>query len=72
MVADVAADPTLTRSTAFPCPSCGYKEAVIFQSRARRADTTMTLYYVCCNRACGHRWVDPSGNQNNDVNEMMG
>ena len=63
MVSDVELDPTLPRTKSYPCPKCSNKEAVFFQSRARRADTTMALYYVCCNAACGHRWVD-GGDQN--------
>ncbi|KAH8553710.1 hypothetical protein BGW37DRAFT_486836 [Umbelopsis sp. PMI_123] len=57
VLTDLSADPTLPRTTT-ACPRCGYQEAVFFQSAARRADTKMTLFYVCCNRACGHRWVD--------------
>lgn len=58
LFADVAADPTLPRTKSFPCPKCGHREAAFFQSRARRADTTMSLYYVCCNASCGYRWME--------------
>lgn len=57
MVSDVANDPTLPRTRNVACPKCSYQECVYFQSRARRADTTMTLYFVCCNPVCGHRFV---------------
>ncbi len=60
LIPDVAADPSLPRTRQQLCPKCQHREAVFFQSRARRADTAMTLYYVCCNPQCGHRWVDPS------------
>ncbi|KAL1919052.1 uncharacterized protein VTP21DRAFT_2433 [Calcarisporiella thermophila] len=57
VLTDLSADPTLPRAKV-PCPRCGHEEAVFFQSSARRADTKMTLFYVCCNRVCGHRWTE--------------
>ncbi|KAI3631183.1 hypothetical protein MIR68_010673 [Amoeboaphelidium protococcarum] len=60
LISDVAKDPTLPRTRDVQCPRCEQKEVVYFQTRARRADATMTLYYVCCNQECGHKWADTS------------
>ncbi|KAI8060834.1 polymerase II polypeptide I, 14.5kDa [Gongronella butleri] len=57
VLADLSADPTLPRAN-IACPRCQYPEAVFFQSSSRRADAKMNLFYVCSNRACGHRWSD--------------
>ncbi|KAG2193526.1 hypothetical protein INT46_008319 [Mucor plumbeus] len=57
MLADLSTDPTLPRANV-QCGKCGHPEAVFFQSSSRRADAKMTLFYVCGNRGCGHRWVD--------------
>ncbi|KAK9768205.1 DNA-directed RNA polymerase II core subunit rpb9 [Basidiobolus ranarum] len=56
IMTDLGFDPTLPR-TNIACPSCGHTEAVFFQSRSRRPETKMTLFYVCCNGDCNHRWV---------------
>ncbi|KAF2071537.1 hypothetical protein CYY_007136 [Polysphondylium violaceum] len=50
---DIASDPTLPRTKAAKCPSCGGREAAFFQSMT--ATTGMTLFYVCC--TCGERWT---------------
>ncbi|KAI9229099.1 MAG: hypothetical protein DHS80DRAFT_30167 [Piptocephalis tieghemiana] len=55
-VVDLSSDPTLPRTTT-ACPKCGGSEAVYFQSRSRRADTQMTLYYVCARPGCSWRWT---------------
>ncbi|OUM64968.1 hypothetical protein PIROE2DRAFT_8112, partial [Piromyces sp. E2] len=57
VITDLSADPTYPRDNNHPCPKCGY-EAVYFQSRSRRADTSMRLYFACCNKDCGHRWFE--------------
>ncbi|KAI9307489.1 DNA-directed RNA polymerase II subunit I [Cunninghamella echinulata] len=57
VLTDLSADPTLPRAN-LTCPQCSYPEAVYFQSSSRRAETKMTLFYVCCNRACSYRWCD--------------
>ncbi|KAI8354207.1 polymerase II polypeptide I, 14.5kDa [Blakeslea trispora] len=57
MLADLSTDPTLPR-TNMQCAQCGHPEAVFFQSSSRRADAKMTLFYVCGNKGCGHRWTD--------------
>ncbi|KAK4433876.1 DNA-directed RNA polymerases II, IV and V subunitA [Sesamum alatum] len=54
---DVAADPTLPRTKSVRCASCGHGEAVFFQATAR-GEEGMTLFFVCCNPNCGHRWRD--------------
>ncbi|KAF8387743.1 hypothetical protein HHK36_026397 [Tetracentron sinense] len=54
---DVAADPTLPRTKAVRCAQCNHGEAVFFQATAR-GEEGMTLFFVCCNPNCGHRWRD--------------
>ncbi|XWS14175.1 hypothetical protein CRYUN_Cryun36dG0100900 [Craigia yunnanensis] len=54
---DVAADPTLPRTKSVICTNCKHGEAVFFQATAR-GEEGMTLFYVCCNPNCGHRWRD--------------
>ncbi|XVF66136.1 hypothetical protein PTKIN_Ptkin10aG0010800 [Pterospermum kingtungense] len=54
---DVAADPTLPRTKSVICSSCKHGEAVFFQATAR-GEEGMTLFFVCCNPNCGHRWRD--------------
>lgn len=38
IIGDVIADPTLPRTDTHPCPECGHREAVFFQSQTKRAD----------------------------------
>ncbi|URD96878.1 hypothetical protein MUK42_29713 [Musa troglodytarum] len=52
---DVAADPTLPRTKAVKCSKCNHPEAAFFQA-ASRGEEGMTLFFVCCNPSCGHRW----------------
>ncbi|GAY35728.1 hypothetical protein CUMW_018120, partial [Citrus unshiu] len=52
---DVAADPTLPRTKAVRCVKCQHGEAVFFQATSR-GEEGMTLFFVCCNPNCGHRW----------------
>ncbi|KAL4199916.1 hypothetical protein AMTRI_Chr03g53680 [Amborella trichopoda] len=54
---DVAADPTLPRTKTVRCTVCNHGEAVFFQAAAR-GEEGMTLFFVCCNPNCGHRWRD--------------
>ncbi|KAJ0980596.1 hypothetical protein J5N97_008851 [Dioscorea zingiberensis] len=54
---DVAADPTLPRTKSVRCSVCNHPEAVFFQATAR-GEEGMTLFFVCCNPSCGHRWRD--------------
>ncbi|UYV70300.1 hypothetical protein LAZ67_7002469 [Cordylochernes scorpioides] len=49
IVSDVIYDPTLPRTDDHPCPICGNKNAVFFQSQSSRAEDEMRLYYVCAN-----------------------
>ncbi|CAD5116660.1 DgyrCDS5529 [Dimorphilus gyrociliatus] len=58
IIADVIYDPTLPRTEDHPCPQCGHKEAVFFQSQTRRAEEGMKLYYVCTQPSCSHRWTE--------------
>ncbi len=46
VTAGLGDDPTLPRSNK-ECPKCNNTEAVFFQSQARRAETRMTLFFVC-------------------------
>ncbi|EEB05124.1 DNA-directed RNA polymerase II complex subunit Rpb9 [Schizosaccharomyces japonicus yFS275] len=52
---DVASDPTLPR-TEKECKRCHQSECVFFQSQSRRADTKMTLFFVCA--YCGFIFED--------------
>ncbi|PVH34611.1 hypothetical protein PAHAL_8G257700 [Panicum hallii] len=54
---DVASEPTLPRTKSVRCAACGHGEAVFFQATAR-GEEGMTLFFVCCNPSCGHRWRD--------------
>ncbi|GAQ89936.1 DNA-directed RNA polymerase II subunit 9 [Klebsormidium nitens] len=54
---DVTSDPTLPRSKALRCPVCKHGEAVFFQATSR-GEEGMTLFFVCCNPNCQHRWRD--------------
>ncbi|KAJ2394042.1 DNA-directed RNA polymerase II core subunit rpb9 [Coemansia sp. RSA 2559] len=56
VITDLSSDPTLPRTKEVPCPKCNRAQAVYFQSQSRHADTRMTLYYVCSNKTCQHRW----------------
>ncbi|ODV88544.1 hypothetical protein CANCADRAFT_32112 [Tortispora caseinolytica NRRL Y-17796] len=51
VVTDIGSDLTLPRSDR-ECPNCHAHECVFFQSQQRRAETAMTLFYVCvaCNK----------------------
>ncbi|KAF9314492.1 DNA-directed RNA polymerase II core subunit rpb9, partial [Podila minutissima] len=42
--------------TRMRCAKCGHEEAVFFQAQGHSAEMKMTLYYICCNKQCGHRW----------------
>ncbi len=44
IISDVIADPTLPRTEDHPCPKCGHKEAVFFQSQSRRAEVSHTVH----------------------------
>ncbi|CAN6894277.1 unnamed protein product [Brassica oleracea] len=55
ILSDVASDPTLPRTKAVRCAKCQHGEAVFFQATAR-GEEGMTLFFVCCNPNCGHRW----------------
>eukprot|EP00245_Coleochaete_scutata_P005620 TRINITY_DN19281_c0_g1_i1.p1 TRINITY_DN19281_c0_g1~~TRINITY_DN19281_c0_g1_i1.p1 ORF type:complete len:115 (+),score=8.58 TRINITY_DN19281_c0_g1_i1:95-439(+) len=54
---DVASDPTLPRTKSVRCAKCRHGEAVFFQATAR-GEEGMTLFFVCCNTNCNHRWRD--------------
>ncbi|BBN07631.1 DNA-directed RNA polymerase II subunit RPB9 [Marchantia polymorpha subsp. ruderalis] len=55
---EVASDPTLPRTKSVRCPSCDHGEAVFFQLNSNSRNDGMTLYFVCCNPNCGHKWRD--------------
>ncbi|KAL5210163.1 hypothetical protein ABZP36_005786 [Zizania latifolia] len=52
---DVTSDPTLPRTKSVRCAACGHGEAVFFQATAR-GEEGMTLFFVCGNLSCAHRW----------------
>ena len=47
IIGDVIADPTLPRTEDHPCPECGHKEAVFFQSQAKRAEVVHLTVANC-------------------------
>ena len=52
----VSDDPALPRTSNENCESCGFNEAVFFQSDTSDVrNDTLALIFVCCN--CGHKWV---------------
>ncbi|CAL4982754.1 unnamed protein product [Urochloa decumbens] len=52
---DVASDPTIPRTRSVRCAACGHGEAAFMQSLVR-SEEDMTLFFVCCNPSCGHKW----------------
>ncbi|CAF0963909.1 unnamed protein product [Adineta steineri] len=58
IVTDVISDPTLPRTADHPCPKCRVADAVFFQAQSARSEDRMTLYYVCRNQHCLHRWTE--------------
>ncbi|KAJ1255337.1 hypothetical protein BS78_K263600 [Paspalum vaginatum] len=52
---DITSDPTLPRTKSVRCAACGHGEAVFYQATGR-GEEGMTLFFVCCNPNCGHRW----------------
>lgn len=58
IIGDVIADPTLPRTEDHPCPKCGHRQAVFFQSHSTKAEEGMKLYYVCTNQQCVHKWTE--------------
>ena len=55
---DIIQDPALPRSYAHVCPKCKNIETVFFQSDiGKSTEHEMTLYYVCTNTDCCHRWT---------------
>jgi len=52
----VSDDPALPKTTNENCESCGFNEAVFFQSDTSDVrNDTLALIFVCC--SCGHKWV---------------
>uniref|UniRef100_A0A0E0LNB2 DNA-directed RNA polymerase subunit n=1 Tax=Oryza punctata TaxID=4537 RepID=A0A0E0LNB2_ORYPU len=54
---DAATDPTLPRTRSIKCYNCGHPEAAFFQAPTK-GERGLTLYFICCNPSCGHRWRD--------------
>eukprot|EP00752_Nemacystus_decipiens_P007449 g6658.t1 len=52
---DVVDDPTLQRSKNAICEKCNYNEAVFFQADEGAKSQSLSLIFVCTNRACGHK-----------------
>ena len=52
IIADVIADPTLPRTEDHPCPKCGHKESVFFQSQSKGAEvSTYNLLHTLTNNS---------------------
>ncbi|KAI0978211.1 hypothetical protein GJ496_005591 [Pomphorhynchus laevis] len=58
IVPDVISDPTLPRTSQHPCPVCKHHDAVFFQAQSGKAEEKMSLYYVCRNTNCLHKWTE--------------
>ncbi|ONM59617.1 DNA-directed RNA polymerase subunit [Zea mays] len=58
---DAATDPSLPRTRSVRCYNCNHPEAAFFQvctQAPTKGEQAMTLYFICCNPSCGHRWRD--------------
>ncbi|KAH7578079.1 hypothetical protein JRO89_XS01G0338200 [Xanthoceras sorbifolium] len=42
--------------TEVTCPSCKFGKAVYHELQTRSADEPMTIFYMCANKNCKHRW----------------
>ncbi|KAJ0113515.1 hypothetical protein Patl1_00646 [Pistacia atlantica] len=38
------------------CPNCKFGKAVYHELQTRSADEPMTIFYMCANKNCKHRW----------------
>ncbi|RAL47420.1 unnamed protein product [Cuscuta campestris] len=56
-MSDAASDPTLPRTKNVTCAQCSHSEAVFFPATGT-GEEGMSLFFVCCNPTCGHRWRD--------------
>ncbi|XP_066395306.1 DNA-directed RNA polymerases II, IV and V subunit 9A-like [Miscanthus floridulus] len=54
---NAATDPSLPRTRSVRCYNCNHPEAAFFQAPTS-GEQAMTLYFICCNPSCGHRWRD--------------
>lgn len=43
-------------SLAVTCPACKHGKAVYHELQTRSADEPMTIFYMCANKNCKHRW----------------
>lgn len=41
---------------AVTCPNCKFGKAVYHELQTRSADEPMTIFYMCANKNCKHRW----------------
>ncbi|KAJ0052392.1 DNA-directed RNA polymerase III subunit RPC10-like [Pistacia vera] len=42
--------------TEVTCPNCKFGKAVYHELQTRSADEPMTIFYMCANKNCKHRW----------------
>ncbi|KAJ0970532.1 hypothetical protein J5N97_018491 [Dioscorea zingiberensis] len=54
---DVVAKTTLPITKNVTCSLCNHSEAVFFQDVAKGEDS-LSLFFICCNPSCGHKWRD--------------
>ncbi|KAL5198583.1 hypothetical protein ABZP36_002095 [Zizania latifolia] len=54
---DAATDPSLPRTRSVKCFNCNHPEAAFFQAPTK-GERNLTLFFICCNPSCGHRWRD--------------
>lgn len=57
ILSDVNKDPTLDRTREHTCAQCGHDESVMFLAEQTPKATALQLIYVCCNSACGYKWM---------------
>ncbi|RCV39511.1 hypothetical protein SEVIR_8G240100v4 [Setaria viridis] len=53
---DVASDPAPPRARSVRFAACGHGEAFFFFQATVRGEERVSLFFVCCNPSCGHRW----------------
>lgn len=64
VLSDNNKDPTLNRTKAgqgITCANCGHDEAVFFLADQTTKSIALQLIFVCCNSACGYKWMGSDG-----------
>ncbi|RYG51895.1 hypothetical protein EON67_02430 [archaeon] len=53
---EVLYDPSLMRASHVACAKCGSPGGVIIQGKMEASDDKLTLFIVCSNESCLHKW----------------